>query len=126
MLKIAVPLQNGGFSAHFGGAGQFAFFEVDEVSRSIAARSFGTPPLHEHGAFPLWLKGAGVNVVLAGGMGPRAQQIFNQSGIETVLGIDGGEPEQIVRDYLSGALRATNEGCPGGHLHHCGGHGDDR
>jgi predicted Fe-Mo cluster-binding NifX family protein len=122
MLKIAVPMENGGFSAHFGGAGRFAFFEVDEATRTIVARSFGTPPPHERGAFPMWLKGEGVNVVLAGGMGPRAVQIFNHFGIETVLGIGGGEPEQIVRDYLGGTLAASGEGCGGGQLHDCGEH----
>ncbi|MFZ5785363.1 MAG: NifB/NifX family molybdenum-iron cluster-binding protein [Acidobacteriota bacterium] len=119
-------MTNDDFSTHFGGAGRFAFFDVEQASRTIVGRCFATPPPHERGAFPMWLKGEGVNVVLAGGMGPRAVQIFQHFGIETVLGVGGGQPEQIVRDYLAGTLSASGEGCSGGHLHDCGHHEDGR
>jgi predicted Fe-Mo cluster-binding NifX family protein len=124
MLKIAVPTHDGRFSAHFGGAGHFTIFEVDEAARAIVSHASCTPPPHERGAFPRWLKDQGVHVVLAGGMGPRAVQIFQQFGIETVLGIDGGEPEQVVLAYLDGTLAASGAGCSGGKLHHCGDHGE--
>jgi len=123
-MKIAVPMENGSFSAHFGGANRFGFFEVDEASRAIVSTTFAAPPPHERGAFPVWLKEQGARVILAGGMGPRAVQIFQHFGIETVLGIEGGEPEQLVRAYLDGTLVATGEGCGGGGLHDCGDHHD--
>jgi predicted Fe-Mo cluster-binding NifX family protein len=125
MLRIAVPTDNGRFSTHFGGAGHFTIFDVDEAARAIVTQASCTPPPHERGAFPRWLNEQGVRVVLAGGMGPRAVQIFQHFGIETVLGIDGGEPEQLVRAYLDGTLAATGEGCSGGALHNCGGHHHD-
>jgi len=122
MLKIAVPVEGGRFSPHFGGAAEFALYEVDEASREIVTRAAATPPPHERGAFPRWLREQGVDVVLAGGMGPRAVQIFQHAGIATVLGIGGGELDQIVRAYLDGTLVASGEGCSGGHLHDCGHH----
>jgi ATP-binding protein involved in chromosome partitioning len=124
MLKIVVPTIQGGFSPHFGGADRFAIFEVDEASRTIASQVSATPPPHEHGSFPLWLKEQGASVILAGGMGPRAVQMLEQFGIETVIGVGGGEPEQLVRAYLDGTLSATGEGCGGGGMHGCAGHGD--
>ena len=125
MFKIAVPMENGGFSSHFGGAGRFDLFEVDEASRAIVSRVSATPPPHERGAFPSWLKEQGARVILAGGMGPRAVQMFQHFGIEVVLGIDGGEPEQLVRAYLDGTLVASGEGYSGGGLHDCGDHHDN-
>jgi predicted Fe-Mo cluster-binding NifX family protein len=124
MMKIAVPMENGRFSAHFGGASHFGLFEVDEASRTIVSASVAVPPPHERGAFPTWLKEQGAHVILAGGMGPRAVQIFQHHGIRTVLGIEGGEPQTLVRAYLDGTLVATGEGCGGGGLHDCADHHD--
>jgi ATP-binding protein involved in chromosome partitioning len=122
MLKIAIPVENGGFCAHFGGAERFAVYEVNEESHAIVSRVSATAPPHEHGVFPRWLKEQDVDVVLAGGMGPRAVQIFQLLGIRTVLGIESGEPDQLVRAYLEGSLVASGEGCGGGGLHDCGEH----
>jgi predicted Fe-Mo cluster-binding NifX family protein len=124
MLRIAVPTQAGRFSPHFGGAERFSLYEVDERTRAVVSQSSAVPPPHERGAFPTWLKEQGANVILAGGMGPRAVQIFRHFGIETVLGVTGGEPDQLVRAYLDGTLVATGEGCGGGGLHDCGDHHD--
>ena len=124
MSRIAVPLVNDRFSTHFGGAEQFGFFDCDEAARRITGRSVAAAPPHERGAFPVWLRDCGVTVVLAGGMGPRAVQILQRFGIETMLGIDGGDPEQLVRAYLDGTLVSSSEGCAGGGLHDCGDHGE--
>jgi ATP-binding protein involved in chromosome partitioning len=124
MSKIAVPLVNGRFTAHFGGAEQFGLFDFDEATRSITSHTIAAPPPHGRGAFPVWLREQGVTAVLAGGMGPRAVQILQRFGIETMLGIEGGEPEQIVRAYLDGTLASSGEGCAGGGLHNCGDHGE--
>jgi ATP-binding protein involved in chromosome partitioning len=124
MSRIALPLVNGQFSTHFGGADQFGLFECDDATRTITGRTIAAPPPHERGAFPVWLREQGVTAVLVGGMGPRAVQILQRFGIETMLGVDGGDPEQIVRAYLDGTLAATGEGCGGGQLHGCGDHGE--
>ena len=123
-MRVAVPVLGGSFCAHFGGADKFALVDVDDQSRTMTSTRMEAPPPHEHGVFPMWLRSQGVTTVLAGGMGPRAVQIFQRLGIETVLGIDGGEPEQLVRAFLDGTLVASGEGCGGGELHHCHDHGE--
>ena len=120
MTKIAVPTEKGRFARHFGGAERFNFYETDEAARAIVSRASAVPPPHERGAFPRWLKEQGVNVVLAGQMGLRAVQLFERLAIETVLGIEAGEPQELVRAYLDGTLVASGEGCRGGELHDCG------
>jgi ATP-binding protein involved in chromosome partitioning len=124
MSRIAVPLANGSFTSHFGGAEEFELFDFDEISGSITGRTVAAPPPHERGVFPVWLRNQGVTTILAGGMGPRAVQILQGFGIETVLGVEGGEPEQLVRAFLNGSLVASGEGCGGGRLLGCGDHGD--
>jgi predicted Fe-Mo cluster-binding NifX family protein len=119
-MKIAVPLQEGRFSSHFGGAEGFAFYEVNVSDRTVTDRSFGRPPEHGRGVYPMWLRGEGATVILAGGMGPRAVGIFAQHGIEVVLGIRGDDPDAVVRSFLDGTLEATGEPCHDHGFHDCG------
>ena len=124
MLKIAVPTVNGQFSAHFGGAERFVIFEVDEKKHQIVSSIDATPPPHEQGSFPTWLKGQGVHAILAGGMGPRAIAMLEEFGIETVVGIQGGvEPETLVKNFIEGRLVASGESCHDQNFHDCGNHG---
>lgn len=119
-MKIAIPVHQGRFSEHFGGAETFAFYTVDENSRAIGERLLGAPPEHGRGVFPVWLRQQGATVILAGGMGPRAAKIFAHHGVEVVLGVQGEDPEAIVRSYLDGTLETTGQVCHDHGFHDCG------
>lgn len=119
-MKIAIPLSNGKFCEHFGGAQAFALYDVDQDRRSLGDHLFDAPPAHGRGVFPMWLKQQGATVVLAGGMGPRAVEIFAHQGIEVVLGVQGDDPEVIARSYLAGTLATTGEICHEHGFHDCG------
>jgi len=120
--KIAVPLAAGAFSSHFGGADAFALFTAEGPGAEIAAAAIVAAPAHEHGSFPRWLREEGVTAVLAGGMGQRASAILTAWGIDVVLGVAGGDPEALAREYLAGRLASAGSLCGGGGLHDCGGH----
>ena len=123
-MKIAVPLQNGRFCSHFGGAEEFALYGIDPFDRSIASRRSDTPPEHGRGVYPMWLRRQGATAVLAGGMGPRAVEILQRHGIEVVLGVEGDDPDVLVRGYLDGTLETTGQPCHEHGFHGCGtGHG---
>ena len=124
-MKVAVPMIQGKFSDHFGGAEGFGLFEVDDQARAVVSSVFAEAPPHERGAFPRWLKEQGADVILAGDMGPRAIQMFEHYGIEVVTGVQGGDPKALVQSFVNGTLEATGEGCSGGHLHACGDHDHD-
>lgn len=119
---IAVPMMDGSFSTHFGGASSFALYEVDETTGTVSAKGAVAPPEHGRGVFPAWLRGMGADVILAGGMGPRAVGIFAQHGIEVVLGVEPDEPETLVQSWLDGTLRATGEPCNDHGFHDCDHH----
>jgi len=119
-MKIAIPVQQGRFSEHFGGAEVFAFYTVDENSRAIGECRLDAPPEHGRGVFPMWLRQQGATVVLAGGMGPRAAGILAQNGIEVVTGIRGEDPDAVARGYVDGTLEASGEVCHRDNYHDCG------
>lgn len=110
-MKIAIPLAQGALSRHFGHCEQFALVEVDEAQRKITGQTRVTPPPHEPGVLPRWLHEQGADVIIAGGMGQRAQSLFAENGIRVVVGVEGGTVEEVVAAYLSGSLRAGANLC---------------
>lgn len=110
-MKIAIPLTAGKLSQHFGHCEHFAIVDVDSGSKSIKSQELAEPPAHEPGALPRWLHGMGVNVIIAGGMGQRAQQLFNQNQIEVVVGTPVDSPDNLVSAYLNKTLQAGENIC---------------
>jgi predicted Fe-Mo cluster-binding NifX family protein len=108
-MKIAVPITDGVLSDHFGHCERFAFFDArDNEVRQI---HYLTPPSHEPGAFPKWLKEQGAELIIAGGMGRRAQDLFSQQGIQVISGAPSAGPNELVELYLEGDLVAGENKC---------------
>ena len=95
---------------HFGHCEQFALVEADE-QKNIVNTTLLTPPAHEPGVLPAWLHEQGANVIIAGGMGMRAQQLFAQNNITVVVGAPGEEPEQLALAYLNETLETGENIC---------------
>lgn len=110
-MKIALPLAEGRLCMHFGHCEQFALIEADEVTRTIAGKQLLTPPPHEPGVLPRWLHEQGANVIIAGGMGQRAQSLFTENGIKVVVGAAAETPENLVAAYLAGTLQTGANVC---------------
>jgi ATP-binding protein involved in chromosome partitioning len=110
-MKIAIPVADGRLSAHFGHCEEFALLEADQQGKKIVNASVHRAPPHEPGLLPRWLHELGADVIIAGGMGQRAQQLFAQNGITVVIGAPVGPPEQLATAYLSGTLQTGDNIC---------------
>ena len=121
-MIIAVPTFAGRFSSHFGGADEFALYTIDAANKEISNVESKSAPEHGRGVFPIWLRNQGVTTVIAGGMGPRAAELFLSQGIEVVLGAEGDDPRSMARAYLDGTLRTSGELCHDHGFHDCGHH----
>jgi len=110
-MRIAIPLVQGKLSLHFGHCDQFAIIDVNEQGSEINKRDDLTPPAHEPGVLPPWLHENGVNVIIAGGMGQRAQQLFTQNDIKVVVGASSGTPEELVSAFLQDTLQTGDNIC---------------
>jgi predicted Fe-Mo cluster-binding NifX family protein len=110
-MKIAIPIVDGVLSAHFGRCEQFAIVETDPESKKIIKSETLTPPAHEPGVLPSWLSQMGCNLIIAGGMGRRAADMFQQNGIEVVMGASNRKPEEIVMAYLNDELGTGANPC---------------
>lgn len=117
-MKIAVASDNGMVTEHFGHCESFMIFEA-ENSRILNHESISNPG-HKPGFLPNFLNDKGVNVVISGGMGGGAVDIFNEKGIKVITGIKG-DSKTVAELYLQGALKSTGSICHE-HQHHgeCG------
>ena len=63
------------------------------------------------GLLPRWLSEEGATIIIAGGMGNRARVLFEQRGIDVVVGAGADDPDRIVEHYLSGSLELGENAC---------------
>lgn len=110
-MKIAIPLMGGQLSMHFGHCESFALVTVDADAGTAEEPTYHTPPAHEPGALPRWLHEIGADVIIAGGMGQRAQQLFTAQEITVVVGAPALPPEDLVEQYLAGSLKTGTNVC---------------
>jgi predicted Fe-Mo cluster-binding NifX family protein len=109
-MKIAIPLAGGKLTAHFGHCQDFAIIDVDE-NNQITNKESLVPPQHEPGVLPRWLGELGVDVIIAGGMGQMAINLFSQNNITVVTGAPPMEPETLVKSYLAQSLTTGANAC---------------
>ena len=108
-MKFAIPLAEGKLTAHFGHCREFALVDVEDSE--IKAKETLEPPPHEPGVLPRWLHGLGTNVIIAGGMGARALDLFAQNGIKVLTGAPSLTPEELVQQYLNNTLQIGANVC---------------
>lgn len=110
-MKIAIPTVDGKLNMHFGHCEAFTVLDVDPVSKTITDTSMLDAPPHEPGLLPKWLSERDVNMIIAGGMGQRAQVLFIEQEIKVVVGAPAETPETLVKAYLAGALETGINAC---------------
>lgn len=122
-MKIAVSTERGYVSAHFGRCPSYTLFEIQDGI--LQSKEEIPNPGHQPGFLPQFLSERGVQCIIAGGMGPRAQALFAQKNIETITGIQGSI-EDVIHKYMNQQLEAGEDLCNHGHEgagqsdHECG------
>ena len=107
-MKVAVASEQGLVTEHFGHCEAFMIFNT--IDDQIVSSEVVPNPGHKPGFLPRFLHGLGVNTIISGGMGAAAVGIFNEHGIEVIVGVDGSA-ERAVEAYVSGNLKSTGSVC---------------
>ena len=118
MMKIAVAGEGKNVTEHFGHCVNFLIYSVE--NGNITNEESIPNPGHKPGFLPNFLADRGVNVIISGGMGGGAVDIFNERNVEVVVGASG-DAKTAVLNYLKGELKTTGSVCHE-HQHHdeCG------
>jgi predicted Fe-Mo cluster-binding NifX family protein len=111
-VKVAISTDRDYVSAHFGRCASYTI--VDIKDGQVVNREEIPNPGHQPGFLPQFLSERGVNVIIAGGMGPRAQGLFTQKNIETLIGVQG-HVDTVIAQFLKQELERGEDLC--GHSH---------
>ncbi len=110
-MRIAIPVAHGRLAMHFGHCEQFALVDVEQTEKQIIKTELVDAPEHQPGLLPRWLGERGANVIIAGGMGSRAQNLFAEQGITVIVGAPAETIECLVKSYLEGTLEPGENVC---------------
>ena len=92
-MKIAVAAMGHTVAGHFGHCENFIFFDVEE-NKIVDEKSVPN----------------GAEVIIAGGMGGGAVDIFNERNVEVIVGAQG-DAKDCVEAWLRGELKSTGAVC---------------
>ena len=110
-MKIAISTEGDSVSMHFGRCPSFTIVDIE--SGKVVSKSSLDNPGHEPGAIPKFLSENGVNCIVSGGMGMRAQTFFQEFNIETILGASG-KLDKVIESLCKGTLESGESSCAPG------------
>lgn len=110
-MKVAISTDGEYVSAHFGRCPHFTLVEI--LDEKITNKEVIQNPGHHPGYLPRFLHEKGVEYIIAGGMGQRAQILFSQNGIKTIMGITG-KIEEVLNRICNGTLKGGESLCQPG------------
>jgi predicted Fe-Mo cluster-binding NifX family protein len=113
-----LPQGNTVVAGHFGRCTKFLVYEVNDQRKVIKEDMYANPLQGGHGGachLPAYVKEFNAGVIIAGGMGHKAVQQFNEFGIQVVTA-PGVSVLEALQGFLNGEISGYEE-CAG----HAGG-----
>jgi predicted Fe-Mo cluster-binding NifX family protein len=105
-MRIAISTEGKFVSPHFGRCSSFTIVDIE--SGKTFKREEVENPGHEPGYIPQFLHENGVEKIVCGGIGIRAQKLFEEMGIKTIIGVNGSIDE-VVEKLEKGLLEEGGE-----------------
>ncbi len=122
-MRIAMACEDdlglkGHLSPHFGRCPFYTLVEVEDGEvRRVEVVKNPHYMAHAPGVVPEFIRSLGADVIIAGGMGRRAIDMFARFGIEAVTTGASAPLEEVLVGYLEGRIRGA-ESCRDDDHHH--------
>ena len=110
-MKAAISSDGKYVSPHFGRCPQFTILEIKD--NKLVSKKVIKNPGHGTGFLPQFLEENGVSYVAASGMGARAEELFKEADIKTVLGVEG-KVDDVINKIVEGTLKGSKSSCKPG------------
>jgi len=110
-MRVAISTDGNNVAQHFGRCPSYTIVDIDD--NKVVDTQVVDNPGHAPGAIPQMMDELGVDVMIAGGMGGRAVNLFQEYGIQTVVGIEG-DIDDVIEQLLAGKLEGGESLCSPG------------
>ncbi len=110
-MKAAISTDAVSVSVHFGRCPTYTIVEIEDGK--VLKREVIKNPGHQPGFIPQFLKERGVDCIVAGGMGRRATALFNELGMQTIVGVSGSI-DNVIGKLSRGELKGGQSMCQPG------------
>ena len=107
-MKVAISTDGDYVSAHFGRCPSITIAEID--GETILSREVVANPGHQPAFLPQFLSEKGVGLIIAGGMGRRAEALFAEKNIQILVGVNG-RVDEVIEKLISGTLEGGETLC---------------
>jgi predicted Fe-Mo cluster-binding NifX family protein len=107
ITRVAISTDSGKVSDHFGRCPEFTIAKIE--NKKVISKKVIQNPGHSTGFLPNFFSGMNVQIVIAGGAGFRAKELFEEKGIELILGVSG-KVDDVLNAFLKKALESNKEG----------------
>ncbi|MEN8153444.1 MAG: NifB/NifX family molybdenum-iron cluster-binding protein [Acidobacteriota bacterium] len=118
-MKIAIATEGDLVAQHFGRCSEYTIIKVE--NSKVVEKAIIDNPGHAPGYLPRFLSDMGVKIILSGGMGPKAINLFRERKVEPLVGVSG-PVNKIIEDLLNEKLVLGESECnhgKDGHGHDC-------
>ena len=111
-MRIAISTDGDVVSAHFGRCPSFTIVDIIKNGDATIKEVVDNPG-HQPGFIPQFLHQRGVNCIVAGGMGARATGLFDELGMQAIVGVSG-RVEEVIEKLKKGTLEGGESLCKPG------------
>jgi predicted Fe-Mo cluster-binding NifX family protein len=107
-MRVAISTDGDVVAPHFGRCDAYTIIDVE--GGEITNQERIPNPGHAPGFLPGYLAERGVHCIVAGGMGPRAQMLFDEHKIRAIIGVTGSI-SATVESLRQGTLEGGESLC---------------
>ena len=110
-MRVAISTEGNSVSLHFGRCPFFTIVDIE--GGKVISKEVIDNPGHQPGFIPQFLHKKGVECIVCGGMGSRAVGLFEEMGIQTIVGVRG-EVDEVIEELQRGTLKGGESLCKPG------------
>jgi predicted Fe-Mo cluster-binding NifX family protein len=107
-MIIAMSVDGDEVSMHFGRCEKYILYKIK--NKEIVNKTEIQNPGHKPFFLPKFLADKNVDVLITGGIGPRAIDSFNELDIKIISEVRG-KVENVIKDYLEGKITEQLKPC---------------
>jgi len=107
-MRYVISTDGKAVSPHFGRCPQFTIVDIE--NNEVTHQETIANPGHMPAYLPDYFQQQGAGCIVAGGMGQRARMLFDQKGIQTIMGVSG-MVEDVIAAILKGTLSGSENPC---------------